>query len=385
MRRTRTLVAMLAASTLLMTACGSEDAAQTSAGASDASSAAEGSESAEAQAWVEENTDNPTQIALDVPLSKKPEAGNHVVRLLTPIPVAVLADEQSREAAKALGWKYTTINVERGAEGIQRAFSSALALKPEPDAIILSGFPAATYAEQLAEAKKRGIKVVANSVTDEPRTPTTPDAVITGTPQVQKWGKDVAAYVAANSKGSGNVAVFNISAFGVLVEFEKAFTEALAEWCPDCKVRSVDQQLTDIGTTTPQSVVSEFQRDPDLEWAVFGQGDVAIGVPAALQSAGMADKVRVVGESANEANLEALKTGDEEAWTGYASPYLGWAAIDAAARLIVGDDVTPAEEAFAPSQIITQENVEQVVTSDKGYYIGVEDYPAQFKKLWQVG
>lgn len=400
MRSTTRLVAALAVTGLLATACG--DSGATDAGAQAGATAAETGDPTEATdtpaetdgaegtaddgaaAFLAEHTDNPTGLDLQEPLSETPEPGKRIVRLTTPVPVSEVANEASAEAAEALGWDYSSINVESGAEGIQRAFQSALALNPPPDAIIMSGFPAVTYAAQLAEAKERGIQVVVNSVTDESGTEDTPDAVITGGEQTYRWGEMVAAYVVANSDGPTDVALFNVSAYPVLQPFEEGFQESLAEWCPDCTVSVVDQQPTDIGTNTPQSVVSTFQSNPDLEWAIFALGDMAIGVPAALESAGLTERVRIAGESATEANLEAIRQSTQKAWTGYASPYLGWAAIDAAARLFLGDDITPAEEAFAPSQIITADNVDQIATNEDGYYIGLEDYQEQFKQLWGV-
>lgn len=390
MRSSTRLIATLAAVGLLATACGdsaAEDASGTAEGSPDADSGADESESepaSEAVAFLDEHDDNPTELDLQEPLSETPEPGKRVVRLTTPVPVSEIADEASAEAAEALGWQYSSINVESGAEGVQRAFQSALALNPAPDAIVMSGFPAVTYAQQLAEAKERGIKVVVNSVTDDSGTEETPDAVITGGEQTYRWGEMVASYVVANSDGPTEVALFNISSYPVLQPFEEGFEESLAEWCPECSVRVVDQQPEDIGTNTPQSVVSEFQRNPDLEWAIFALGDMAIGVPAALESAGLSDQVRIAGESATEANLEAIRNGTEEAWTGYASPYLGWAAIDAVARLLIGDDITPAEEAFAPSQIVTADNIDDIATAEGGYYIGLDGYEDEFKRLWGV-
>ena len=65
----------------------------------------------------------------------------------------------------------------------------------------------------------------------------------------------------------------------------KGFKAAFAQWCPACTVKDVDQQATDIGTKTPQSVVSTFQRDPKLNYAIFSFGDMTIGLQAALKSA----------------------------------------------------------------------------------------------------
>lgn len=384
MKTSRGLAAVLTAAGVLAAACGGGSAAT-----GDPGSAKGGADSAPgvaaARGWVAENAQNPTLIGIDAPLSGKPTPGRHIVKLVTPQPVDQVVSDGAKAAAEVLGWRYTAINVAPDAEGIQKAFQSAFALKPQPDVINVAGYPAVTYAAQLAEAKRRGIAVVSQTTTDKPGTGDGIEAVLGGPIQLRELGKHVAAYVTANSNGSARVALFNVSAYPILGEFANGFKDTLAQWCPGCSVVEVDQQATDVGTKTPQSVVSTFQRDPRLEWAIFSFGDMTIGVPAALRAAGLADRVKIGGVGATEANIQAVRDGKETVWTGLSAPVMGWRFVDAAARILGGDDLAPANEAILPTQLITRDTVGGIVTTDRGYYVGLEDYPEQFKKLWQVG
>ena len=42
-------------------------------------------------------------------------------------------------------------------------------------------------------------------------------------------------------------------------------------------------------------------------------------------------------------------------------------------------------EKSLPTQLITQDTVNDLVVDKDGNYVGVADYQAQFKKLWLVG
>ncbi len=384
MRRAWALPALLATTTLLAAACGNSS----STGNSGASVAAGGQSAAgvaAAKAYLAAQTAPPSTIQLSAPLTKQPPAGKLLVKLVTPQPVTSVVSDGTKAAAQALGWDYKAIPVDATAEGIQKAFQAALQLNPAPVAIEVSGYPKVTFAAQLAEAKKRGIAVISESTTDAPSTGDGIVALLDGPPQVQIWGKDIAAEVVADSGGSAQIAMFSVSAYPILGEFVKGFKDALAQWCPTtCKVTDVDQQATDIGTKTPSSVVSTLQRNPGIKYAVFSFGDMTIGVHAALASAGLADKVKVAGETPSVANLQAVKAGTELAWTGFAAPVLGWRTVDAAARYLTGDQLAPASTSPLPTQVITKDNIGSIVTDQSGYYVGLQDYADQFKKLWLV-
>ena len=59
------------------------------------------------------------------------------------------------------------------------------------------------------------------------------------------------------------------------------------ELCPDCKVRTTDIPITSIGTKAPSDIVSDLQRNPQTNVAVFPTLAAALGLPAALKTAGI--------------------------------------------------------------------------------------------------
>lgn len=376
--------AMLAAAGLILTACGGSDGvAAADSGAAPAAATAPGV--VEAKAYLAEQQANPTSIEMEEPLSKKPDGGKLVVKLVTPQPVTQVVSDGTKAAAEALGWTYKAIPVAATAEGIQKAFQAALELQPAPIGIEVSGYPKVTFAAQLAEAQKRGIAVVSESTTDAPSTGDGIVALLDGPSQVQLWGKAIAAQVVADSDGKAQVAMVSVSAYPILGEFVKGFKDAFSQWCPTaCSVTDLDQQATDVGTKTPASIVSALQRNPKLNYAVFSFGDLTIGLHAALNAAGLSDKVKIAGETATAANLQAVKDGTELAWTGFAASVLGWRTIDAFARFANGDDIASASSTPLPTQVVTKDNVDSILTDQGGYYIGVGDYADQFKKLWLV-
>ena len=290
---------------------------------------------------------------------RSPPTGKLLVKLVTAQPVTTVVSDATAAAAKALGWSYKAIPVGTGPEDIQKAFQSALQLSPPPVAIEVSGYPKVTFAAQLASAKAKGIAVISESTTDAPATGDGIDVLLDGPSQVQLWGKDIAAAVVADSNGTAHVAVVSVSAYPILGEFVKGFKTALKDWCPACTTTDLDQQATDVGTKTPTSIVSAFQRDPKLGYAVFSFGDLTIGLDAALGAAGLTKKVKIAGETATAANIAGVKKGTDLAWIGFDAPVLGWRTADAAARIVNGDPVKEASSAPLPTQIITKANVGQ--------------------------
>jgi hypothetical protein len=111
---------------------------------------------------------------------------------------------------------------------------------------------------------------------------------------------------------------------------------------------------------------------------------MSTGLKAALRGAGLGDKVKIGGESASTANVSALKSKDEDAWTGFAAEIHGMYRIDALARIFNGDPFDPAIYNELPTQLLSQDNVAQAPLDAEGYYVGVPDYAAKFSTLWKV-
>jgi ribose transport system substrate-binding protein len=368
-RWTKAFVAVVAAS-MFASACSSSDDGG-SGQAADVSGA---------QAVADQYEAAPAGLVLDTPLSKAPAAGKYVISIETPQPISSAKNDAIQQAADLLGWRYQRIIMGTDAEAAGKAMDQAIALKP--DAIHMSGTPLSMVAKQIESAKAAGIPVIADSVSGEP-IPGVISTSLDGDAQVQEWGKMVASQVVAESEGEANVAIFTITDYPILNIFTDAFTAQMKAQCPDCKVELVNQQVADLGTKTPQSVVSTLQRDPNINYAVFSFGDLVLGVDAALRGAGLQDQVTFAGQTPTPDNLKSLKDGDNSVWVGFPVQILGWRVIDMLARQFNGDDLAPADAAFLPTQLLNAENIDSaVIDADTGYWVGVADYQDQFKALW---
>jgi len=144
------------------------------------------------------------------------------------------------------------------------------------------------------------------------------------------------------------------------------------------------QQLADIGTNTPTSVVNALRRDPSIKYVIFDNGSTATGVQTALQAAGLTDVV-VGGEAPSPASIQEIKAGSDEAWAALSIPVLGYGLIDALARHFDGDSLTPVLQEVPSWQILIKDNVGNAVLDSQGNYIGYHDYQAAFARLWHVG
>ncbi|NIL78015.1 hypothetical protein RhoFasB10_04176 [Rhodococcus sp. B10] len=369
--RTRAFVAVVSAC-LLASACSSSSADEGTGQAADV---------AGAQAVADRYEAAPTDLVLDTPLSRAPDSGKYVISIETPQPISSAKNDAIQQAADVLGWRYQRILMGTDAEAAPKAVDQAIALRP--DAIHVSGTPLTMLSKQIESARAAGIPVIADSIAGPP-VPGVISTALDGDAQVQEWGKMVASQVIADSDGDANVAIFSITDYSILNVFTDAFTAQLKEQCPDCKVQLVNQQVTDLGTKTPQSVVSTLQRDPTINYALFSFGDLVLGVDAALRGASLQDQVTFAGQTPTPDNLQSLKDGDNSVWVGFPVQILGWRVLDTLARQFNGDDIAVADAAFLPTQLLNADNIDSAVLDEAtGYYAGVADYQQQFETLWQ--
>ena len=374
-------VAILLVGGLLLTACSSSSS---SSGTTPSGSATTGGGDAAGVAaatqYLQTYNANPTSIVLSTPVKKAPPKGKFIIKLTTPEPVSTVISNNAGDAATALGWTFKSLMIGSTPDGAAKAFDAALQLKP--DGIIISGYPKSTYSAQLATAKAAGIPVVSESTTDAGGTG---DGIIAnpdGPGQVRAWGKLVAAAIVVDSGGTGEVLSVNVPSYPILNEYVAGLKAALTEWAPNVKVKDLNVQATDIGTKVGPAIVSAIQADPNITYTTFSFGDLSIGVPAAVSAAGL--NVKILGETPSPANIQGVKDGTQTMWPGFSAPILGWRDIDAIVRFYTGDDPAAAGLIPLPTQVLNKTTVGGAVLNGDGFYVGVTDYQAQFKKLWML-
>lgn len=384
-------VALTLSVALATAACGSDDSTDTDTAVGSSSAAGEPSGAASgdaggdpatvAAAEVEPFLTAPTGIPLDTPLTACPEGGKTVIVTENPQAVTRKTNDGLDVGAALLGWTVKREPVGTGPEDPAKAFDSAL--DQAPDAILVSGNPSSTFRAQLDRANSLGIPVLFSDNGE----PVGTEGVVTTIAlddfdQTGLWGKMTADYAVA--QGAEHVLVVDLSLYPILHAYTEGVVAELERIAPDVKSTVYDAQITDlVAGKIPANIISELQRNPDIDWVLLSLGDMTTGLEAALRGAGLAEQVSIGGESASTANVTALKDGSEDAWTGFAAEIHGMYRIDALARLFNGEDLGP-NAAKLPTQLLTPENIADAPLDDEGYYLGVADYEAHFEELWKA-
>ncbi|MBV9205516.1 MAG: substrate-binding domain-containing protein [Actinobacteria bacterium] len=382
MRKTfATVIALTSA--LAIAACsssgsGTSNSSGTSTSTSGGGSGSSSSGVAAAKAYEQQFLNTPTSVGISTTLKSKPAAGKVLIGLDSGLGSAKVLAQYWAQAAADAGWTYKDLISGTTPSAQQAAFNSAI--QQNPAGILTSGIPEATISSGLTLAQQKGIWVNSSATTDPPKGAMF-DTSIANPDQLHQWGKMVAAYVVTQSNGNANIADFSLPVFPILFEFDKAFIAAIHAWCPSCKVSEHPQQGSDIGTKTPQSVVSTVTRDPSIKWLIFDLGDLETGVNAALSAAGL-HGLHIGGLTADVPNIQALKNKTQDVWTAYSLPIVAYRQVDSFARKF---ENMPTLTAALPTQLLTQDNINSMVADPALNYVGVADYRTQFKKLWLVG
>jgi ribose transport system substrate-binding protein len=380
MRKTLGVV-IAVTSALVIAGCSSSSSTSGSgASSSSTSSSASGSASsgvAAAKSYETQWLSAPTSINVTTPLKSKPAAGKLLVGLDSGLGSAKVLAQYWAQAAKDAGWTYKDLISGGTSSTQQSAMNSAIQLNPA--GILTSGISNSTIQTQLDLAASKGIWVN-SSATVSPPSGAMFDTSIANPAQLDQWGKMVAAYVVVQSNGKAVIQDFALSSFPILYVFDKSFEAAIKQWCPDCTVTEHAQQISDIGTATPQAVVSSVTRAPNTTWLIFDLGDLATGVNAALSAAGLHGQ-HIGGLTADIPNITALKNKTQDVWTGYSLPIVAYRQVDSMARKFEG---MPNVIAALPTQLLTQDNVNSMVADPAQNYVGVANYRSQFLTLWHV-
>ncbi|MGY1616116.1 sugar ABC transporter substrate-binding protein [Geodermatophilus sp. SYSU D00691] len=361
------------------TACSSGD----DGGGGGGGNGGEGGGSSAAEEEVEQYLSPPEGIPLEEPLAACPEEGKTIIVTENPQAVTRKTNDGLEAGAELLGWTVVRQPVGTGPEDPQTAFDAAL--DQNPDAVLVSGNPSSTFRAQLDRANQLGIPVLISD-NGEPVgvDGTTYTISLDDFEQTGLWGRMNALYAAA--QGAQHVLVVDLSLYPILHAWTEGVQATMEEVAPDTAVTVIDPQITDlVAGEIPNLIVSEIQRNPDIDWVLLSLGDMTTGLDAALRAAGLDQQVSIGGESASTANVAALQEGTEDAWTGFAAEIHGMYRIDALARIFAGEDPTTVDYSQLPTQLLTPDNIGDAPLDEEGYYVGVEDYLDHFDGIWRAG
>jgi len=382
---------LVAAMGLSLAACSSSDEAvvETSAAAAPVDTVAGEVTGVElAQARLDEFS----KVLSDLSITETVNApqGLKIAYVQCSVPVCESIKQGIQEAVDAIGGTLKIFSTSDTADTVQAAFEAAV--QWGPDMVLTSGNPRAWFEVSLAELNEKNVPVVAWSMPEPYQTEGLAANLVTGDDYYFN-GVLMADYVIAKTSGQANVLFLNIPQFPVLGLESEGFKSEMATVCPECKATSLDFTVDQlIAGEHISAAVSEFQKDPSINFLVTGFGDMLLGMPDALKGIGVS--VPAVSQAGTPLNYQMIVDGSlQVADIGLPTGFLGWRAIDAGLRAIAGQSTG----VFAPRPFSTISGHPDIAISGVPLKLleatdlsdptvswsGIAGYQDLFKSLWK--
>ena len=379
----KTTVAAFALASLLA-ACGDNGggtASPAAPGAVSADPAGSGSgEVQAAQAKVDEFVQEPTDIRINTPLKVKPESGKTFVWMKCDVGQCSVIAQGLKEATEAAGWKYEE-RTYKSADPASLVTAMQEALRLDPAAVGLSGLPRAVWESAATSYQEAGVPIIVGYVGGGDNVKAPVIGEVGGDADVAEYGEMIGQWFIADSGAKGQAVLLSVNDFPVLKTFSQSFMDTVKSGCAECKVTEVNATIPQVfGGQTVPPLISAIQKDPKINYAITSNMPFVTGIKAQLSAAGLEDRVKIAGESADVEGLTLLKNGTYRASTGLALNYTGWLMMDMALRHEQGMEI-PADGGGLPKQLLLPDGDFAIQES----YDKPTDFREQFKQLWQVG
>ena len=362
-----------------LVACGSNSSSPSSPAASGSSlGSAPAASTSEAAELAAQATSVPASILQTVPLNTAAPKGRSVIFLDNGNASTAEIGNGVRQAAEAGGWSFSTISYKSNNPAtLQAAFMTAL--QQGPAGVILAGESPSTWSQSVVDAyAEANVPIIAGSTCPVEAIGT----VVAGSgtcEQNPRTGTALADWVVADANGEPvDVLMQSMPQYNVYIGFRDAFREELARLCPDCTATVQETTLAQFGANEiPSAFVNTLRTNPDYDYVVFDNGAWARGLIPALNAAGLADQVKIVGNGINEDILSLLKSQDVDAWSANAFGLYGYGSFDSLLRVLT-DSPGIEENSALPFQLVTSETASAVRMPYSEPATALE----QYKELW---
>jgi len=371
-------VVLLAAA---LAACGSSTSSSTtSSGASTTSPSSAGTSAAVAAAKAEVSSllVRPTSLSVP-PLPSRPPTGLTIDYMACGVPVCDAMGNFVAQAAAVLGWHFVEIQEGGTPQTITAAYDQAV--RNDPAGVVGSGgYPPSLMAHQLAELKAEHVPTV---LVDVPALGNATAVILSSATQAE-YGQELGAWILANSGGKdAHVAIMTSPLTPIYAAAHAALEKELASGCAHCSVQTYSFPFTSIGTTLPTKVVTYLLAHPSVNYLFFDFSNEVDGVPAALASAGLSGKVKIVTTDTTATESEYLIHGQEAAAAGIPWPEMLWDAVNVIVRAHMGLPIAPAVDMSFPRMILTGQNLPSAALS--GMFPLVANFRSFYEAAWHVG
>ena len=318
-------------------------------------------------------------------LPKAPAKGLKVAFLSCSDPSCALLNPGFTDAAKALGWDPTVItyNSAQPGQAVQQAINAGYKY------IATTSITLNTITPQVQEAKAKGIPIFGAYTGDTPQFQANGLYGVSANFQTSAAsGKLMAAWTIKDSNSSAHVLFVSLPIYPTLVAQGSAAQAEYTAACPDCTFNVLGLSATQVGQgQTPSSIVAYLKQHPATNYVYLAFGGLDAGVAAAIKSAGLAGKVKIVGTQGQQSQLQEMVGGQEAAWSILPEEYTMWVVVDWMARLndgVLNQQALNATSANPTYMVDTPAQAQAQLGVDNGIWEGPANFQSQFEALWGV-
>jgi len=318
-------------------------------------------------------------------LPKAPAKGLKVAFLSCSDPSCALLNPGFTDAAKALGWDPTVItyNSAQPGQALQQAINAGYKY------IATTSITLNTITPQVQEAKAKGIPIFGAYTGDTPQFQANGLYGVSANFQTSAAsGKLMAAWTIKDSNSNAHVLFVSLPIYPTLVAQGTAAQAEYTTACPDCTFNVLGLSATQVGQgQTPSAIVAYLKQHPATNYVYLAFGGLDAGVAAAIKSAGLAAKVKIVGTQGQQSQLQEMVSGQEAAWSILPEEYTMWVVVDWMARLndgVLNQQALDATSANPTYMVDTPAQAQAQLGVDNGIWEGPANFQSQFEALWGV-
>lgn len=363
---------------LVLAACGGS----TSSGGSAAGGTSQANLDA-VKAEIDKYTGLPAFVAPGPAIDKAKVAGKTVFYIpdSSANPFAANIGNAMGDAAKLLGMNF--INCTTQGQVAQWVQCYGEALGRHANLIYdFGGVDPRVVGPQISQAQQAGVPVLAIHVYAASQTPV---AVTSSVPApYDEAARLMADWVVYDTKGKADVLVITSNEVTGTPPLVNGINSVFSQYCgSSCKTTQVNVPVADWSTKIQTEVQSALNRDPNINYIIPIYDSMSQFVVPAVTAAGKIGKVHISTYNGTPFVLGYMQSGSIVSMdVGENLDWLGWAYIDAAARVLSGGEVPKTLDEHTALRIFTKQNVADAGTPPQlstGYG---DAYVSGYKGLW---
>ncbi|TWH63174.1 ribose transport system substrate-binding protein [Rhodococcus rhodochrous J38] len=300
-------------------------------------------------------------------------------------PYNVAVDEESKKVAESYG--ATWIEYTNQGQPAQWATGVEQAVNQKVDLIILSqGVDASLIKPALEKADAAGIPVLlTHTILRGEPVPADLEGLIDATTDapLSEANRLTVDWMIDRTEGEGNALIITSNEVPPAKAEVAAMEDEIAQYCPKCTYKIVNVPVTEWATKIQSEVQSALSADPNINFILPIYDSMSLYAQSGIKAAGKTGQVEISSVNGTPAVLKIQQDdGIVTMNVGESIPWLAWATMDQAGRLLLGYDPVPNGAQETPLKLITAENIDETGTPpqpDKGYGTA---YITGYEALW---